>query len=332
MAKMNSKSILVSLVLLALSAVWFSNAHSAVAVTGHYYRSGKMRESCRWSVPAQQFLKLPDAAKIELMKSCIVGIDIDGVIARDDGPDFVNLVSWFDTYSKRTNGGAPPVGLNSKGGSMVASIMIAKAIRSSSRMRNAGFTEVFPADECYSACVIVLAGGYRRHVAWGGRVGIHRPYFVEDEYVQLGYKDLKEAYDGIYDQLSVLFRQWNLSRSLVDDMFAVPSTEVRILTAEELSAYGLNKTDRVLVEQSNADTRTACGDKALAESGGEDANDSNWWASAKGQSCLKKINALSQARAIAKMKRLCGEAEVQAAEQGRGAVSQKCLDKYSQAD
>lgn len=327
---MTLKPYLSALLLLAIFPLWFADAQSAVAVTGHYYKGVGVSEACRWSLPAQRFLKLPDAAKIELMKSCVIGIDIHGVIARDDGPDFVNLVSWFDAYLKRINGGSVPVSLNSNGGSVVASIMMAKAIRSSSRMRNAGFTTVFPGDKCYSSCVMVLAGGYRRNVAFGGRIGIHRPYFVADEYVELGYKDLKEAYDGVYEQLSALFRQWNLSRSLVDDMFAVPSTDVRILTEEELSAYGLNKTDRVLAEQLNADTRTACGDKALAESGGEDNGDVNWWNSHNGKDCLNKINALMKVRMIAKIKRLCGDADGLAAENGQS-ISKQCVDKYSAA-
>lgn len=87
-------------------------------------------------------------------------------------------------------------------------------------------------DQCLSACVIILAGSYYRSRAVAGTVGIHRPYFVEDENLELSYSDLQAAYDALYDELSSLFDRWNLPKSLIDAMYAVPSDEVRILTPD----------------------------------------------------------------------------------------------------
>jgi hypothetical protein len=328
------KPYLGSLLLLALSPLWFADAHSAVRVLGHYSVRGRIEsqsESCRWSLPAQQFLKLSDSGKTELLNGCDVIVLIEGMITGDDGSDFVKLRSWSDGYYKRSKlGYLWQLRLNSAGGSVVASIMMAKAIRASALMHDRGMGWIGPGDKCYSACVIVLAASYRRSVA--GRVGIHRPYFVGDEYTQMGYKDLKQAYDGLYEELSALFKQWNLSRPLVDDMFAVPSTGVRILTDEELSAYGLNKDDWVLTEEFNADTRAACGEEAAVKGSVEDAvAASAWWASPKGQECQRKLNALAKARSVARIKRLCGEASANAYERGQR-VSQECVDRIKAAE
>ena len=326
---MTLKPHLGSLLLLALSPLWFADAHSAVRVLGF---SSMGRESCRWALPAQQFLKLADSEKIELFNACEVQFLIQGIITGDDGRDFVNLISWYDGYYKRSKNGRflPTVRLNSEGGSVVASIMMAKAIRASALMRDTGSTWIAPGKKCYSACVIVLGASYRRSVA--GRVGIHRPYFVGDEYTQMGYKDLQHAYDGLYEELSALFKKWNLSRSLVDDMFAVPSTGARILTDEELSAYGLNKDDWVLTEEYNANVRAACGEEAAVKGSVEDAFAvMAWWASPKGQECQRRLDALSKARLVAKIKKLCGEAAGNAVEHAQG-LSQECIDKYMAAE
>ena len=327
---MTLKPHLGSLLLLALSPLWFADAHSALRILGSPFPGG--RESCRWSLPAQQFLMLSDSGKIELLNGCDVKLFIVGMITADDGTDFVKLASWSDGYYKRsgTIGYLSQLRLNSAGGSVVASIMIAKAIRASALMHDRGMAWIPPASKCYSACVIVLAGSYRRIVA--GSVGIHRPYFVGDEYTQMGYKDLKQAYDGLYETLSALFKQWNLSRPLIDDMFAVPSTGVRILTDEELSAYGLDKDDWVLTEEYNANVRDACGDEAAAKASVEDGLAAMaWWASPKGQECQHKVGALLTARLWAKIKRLCGETAANTVEHGQP-PSRECIAKYKAAE
>jgi hypothetical protein len=238
----------------------------------------------------QQFLELPDRSKIELAHGCQIRFLIHDTISSYDGQAFSGLMSWLDAHAKLREFALPNVYLNTGGGSVIAAIAMAKAIRGSLVMRRAGSTVIALGDSCYSACVIVLAGSYRRDVF--GRVGIHRPYFVGDEYTQMGYHNLKQAYDGLYEKLSALFKQWNLSRSFVDDMFAVPSTDVHILTDRELSAYGLNKDDWVLTEEFNVLVRNACGDQALAKS----ESSLKWWDSAEGEECRQKMNVRSNAK------------------------------------
>ena len=184
-------------------------------------------------------------------------------------------------------------------------------------MRDSGLASVDPGDKCYSACVFILAGSYRRLV--GGSVGIHRPYFIGDEYLQMGYTNLQQAYDGLYEQLSALFKQWNLSRLLIDDLFVVPSSELHVLTDRELSAYGLNSDDRVLDEEWNAKVRASCGEAALREF-------------PISEECLNKINRANRARTIDKVRRLCGDGAALDTESGRRALAESCLKKLSVTD
>lgn len=311
-----------SFLLMTVSVLWFADANSAVWVSTFSYDNDG---SCRRSLPADQFLNYSYTERTELLGGCSRGILIKGEITERDASNFLKLISFSDQLYKRGEGALPEVWLNSEGGSVVAAISIAKAIRASVSMRGVGTTRIPVDSGCYSACVFILAGSYRRMVL--GKVGIHRPYFIGDEYAQMGYKNLKQAYDGLYGKLTTLFKQWNLSRSLVDDMFDVESTDVRILTEEELGSYGLNKTDWVLTEEHNAEVRAVCGEEDLAESKAK----LTFWDSPRGEECLRKINARLAERSKAKIRKLCGAADVNASDAGQR-LSQGCLDKVNAPD
>jgi hypothetical protein len=109
-------------------------------------------------------------------------------------------------------------------------------------------------------------------------------------------------------------------------MFAIPSNDLQILTESQLARYRLSTEDLVLAEQANAETRAICGPEAAVASGGNGA----WWVSQDGQACRDKINVASKARSIAKIKKLCGDADAQAIEHD-GSLSQACADKFNAA-
>ncbi|HEY1806822.1 MAG TPA: hypothetical protein VGG45_20295 [Terracidiphilus sp.] len=306
-----------SLMLMLISALWFSDANSAVWVSPSPFAQD---DQCRWSLSVDQFLGYPNTERTGLQRACGITFLINGEITEDDASKFTKLVNWSDGLYKRGKGGVAHVFLNSEGGSVFAAINIAKAIRASASMRAAGDTTIPVGGGCYSACVIVLAGGYRRLVL--GKVGIHRPFFVGNEYEQMGYKNLEQAYDRLYSELATLFKRWNLSRSLVDDMFAVASTDVHVLNEQELDSYGLSKDDWVLTEQHDAEVRAACGGKDLAES----AANPTFWDSAKGEECLRKMNAGQHEIFKEKIKKLCDGRDATTYNNGQR-PSQGCLDK-----
>lgn len=310
--------------LMTISALWFSDANSAVWVSPQSaFWLPPQDDQCQWSLPVDQFLGHSNTERVELVRGCAINFLIKGEITQDDASKFAKLVHWLDELYKHGKGGVAGVLLNSEGGSVLAAIDIAKAIRTSASMRRSGGTTIVPVGAgCYSACVIVLAGSYRRLVL--GPVGIHRPFLVGDEAAQMGRRNLQQAYDGLYLELTTLFKQWNLSRSLVDDMFAVASTDVHVLNEHELDSYGLNKNDWVLTEQNNAEVRAACGGQDLETLAANPA----FWNSARGEECLRKINTRKRAIFTAKIKKLCSADDVSTFGKGQR-PSQECLDKVN---
>lgn len=309
---------LVSLMLmLIMSVLRFSDGNCAVWVSPASFAQDSQ---CQWSLPADQFLAYPNTERTKLERACGMTFHITGEITGDDASKFTELVNWLNE-SWRREGDVASISLNSEGGSVFAAINIAKVIRASVSMRlGAGATIIQPRNICYSACVFILAASYRRLVL--GHVGIHRPFFVDGEYEQMGYENLQQAYDALYLELRTLFRRWNLPRSLVDDMFAVASTDVHVLDDQELDSYGLSKDDWVLTEQQNAEVRAACGAQDLAES----AADPTFWSSAKGEECLRKENSRERKIFNDKVKSRCDATDAARAIKNLR-PSQGCLDR-----
>ena len=140
--------------------------------------------------------------------------------------------------------------LDSRGGDADAAISIAKIVRQSALFERVpvearvaeGIDSV-----CFSACVVIFSAGYRRSLEFDingnpelpSRLGIHGP----GQY---------DAGNGRYDssaengeirrvsrRLRAWFREIGVSDKIVDDMFAVPYNDIRLLTKEELVGYGL---------------------------------------------------------------------------------------------
>lgn len=130
----------------------------------------------------------------------------------------------------------PHVRLNSPGGSVGAAMAIGRNFRKIRAIATMGEAHI-----CHSACVFVLAGATQRAI--GGSVGIHRPYseltgLLDIEKAQSEYTRLSQA--------SKLFlREMNLPEELYEAMVRTPPEEIRLLDRNELSAFGLNKTDPV---------------------------------------------------------------------------------------
>lgn len=246
-----------------IAALYTNLAFGDVFLKGYSGSPEGKREVCQWRIPIGLFNQLSKSQKIQMMRPCYPSIDIVGEIRTTDGGYFEEFMTFYDAikpielFEENKHTYHPQIFLNTPGGSIVSAIKIAKAIRQSEKMQDSIGTHVVGDDVCYSACVIILAGSYSRNTY--GPVGIHRPHFVGEEYIEWGYDDMQSAYTALYDVLSDLFIQANLSRRLVDDMFAIPSNELRILSKDELNQYGLSKDDLVIQEQKFTEMRTVCG-------------------------------------------------------------------------
>jgi hypothetical protein len=150
--------------------------------------------------------------------------------------------------------------LNSNGGDLQESLSFARLLRE--RNLRDVVVEVPQGSHCYSSCVFLVAGGFRRGIY--GEIGIHRPYFTEKAVHEEGYKSLQEAYDSVFAQLKTFFASVNISDRLLSDMWLVTSDRLRILTDAELEQYGLSSDDVVMTELENSRLRDVCGAAAPA--------------------------------------------------------------------
>lgn len=131
--------------------------------------------------------------------------------------------------------------LDSLGGDLTAAIVAGRAMR-----KARATAQVYK--QCYSACVLVLAGAVERTVY--GKIGIHRPYSA---YVgKRDYQSTQKEYRKIETSVRDYLNEMNFPAELFYAMMAVPADEVHILTWEENEAFGLRGTDRVEQEMEDA--------------------------------------------------------------------------------
>ena len=177
---------------------------------------------------------------------CRVSVRIRGTINRDGAYLFSNLVRRMDELDFEPS----TIILDSRGGDADAAISMAKIVRQSALFERVP-VEARVAEGvdsvCFSACVVIFSAGYRRSLEFDingnpelpSRLGIHGP----------GQYDAGNArYDSSADNSEILrvsrrlkawFREIGVSDTIVDDMFAVPFNDIRLLTRDELVGYGL---------------------------------------------------------------------------------------------
>ncbi|MBN8717636.1 MAG: hypothetical protein J0I72_07590 [Stenotrophomonas sp.] len=94
---------------------------------------------------------------------------------------------------------------------------------------------------CYSACVLILAAGDMRVIV--GPVGIHRMIALQSPVRSR--RELGEALRRISDELRNYLERNGASIEVYDLMTTVPNRKLRILTDEELEAFGLSGANAV---------------------------------------------------------------------------------------
>jgi hypothetical protein len=223
--------------------------------------SDKTIEGCRSTTP----YKMSAATFLSIVedKSKRVGFCGPIVIAFDgniDAESMATLRRLVVLTVERPNIIGGWVDINSNGGDLREALSFARLLRD----RNIRYVtmEVPQESHCYSSCVFLLAGGFRREIY--GEIGIHRPYFTDKTVHEQGYTSLQDAYDSVFAQLKSFFAHVNISDRLVSDMWLVTSDRLRILTVAELEQYGLSSDDTVMTELDNSKLRDVCGESAPA--------------------------------------------------------------------
>ncbi|KWR88571.1 hypothetical protein RM96_18905 [Cupriavidus sp. IDO] len=77
-----------------------------------------------------------------------------------------------------------------------------------------------------------------------GKVGIHRPYFVDipNQGVDVGLRETLVASKKYFEEM-------NIPTNLADEMFSIPPGDIEILSDAKLAFYRLNQPDMAFAEE-----------------------------------------------------------------------------------
>ncbi len=168
--------------------------------------------------------------------NCPLVIAASGEIALDSDERFVRFVQLQVVGQRVTS----VVLMSSPGGNLVGSIRLGLV------MRQLGFSIMvgqaragrFLTARCYSACAYTLAGGRRRIVPEGSEVGVHKAWTNQRrqrDIVGSGTIDARISVEGFSPFLSRYLQSMGVSNQLVALADATPSSDIRVLSREELS-------------------------------------------------------------------------------------------------
>ena len=178
--------------------------------------------------------------------ACRISIRLRGVINREGAALFARLVEKLAEQEAIVT----QLVLDSGGGDAQAAIYVGRLVRESpvfsaapvtTRISNAGGAV------CFSACVVVLAAGYHRELEFDiegdsslpSRIGIHGPGQFDREAGRYDSSAGNRDIALVKRQLEAYFAEVGVAKQLVDDMFALPFDDIRLLTRDELVDYGL---------------------------------------------------------------------------------------------
>jgi len=186
-----------------------------------------------------------------LMEGCregdVVRVRYAGKIARD----FTALVERVTRMAEELGISHRVLDLDSTGGH------VEDAIRTGDWIGNHRWTLWVREDSvCHSACVFVLAGGDSRVLA--GRVGIHR--IIRLSSTATSRHELNTELQAVYGTVRAYLERNGASPLLADAMKTVPNRSLRLLTQDELAAYGLDGNNAAQDDLDRVRLLAKCGD------------------------------------------------------------------------
>lgn len=208
------------------------------------YAGNDGKPDCDWYRSASELINA-DGPK-GFGRECQVNIRIRGTINRDGAFLFTNLVRRIGEFGYRP----AAIVLDSRGGDADAAISMARLIRSEpmfTALPVQARIAAGPESVCFSACVIVFSAGYRRsldfdingNAALPSRLGIHGPGQFDPENGRYDSAATNTEIQRVSRRLKDYFSDIGVAEVLVDDMYAVPFEEIRLLSRQELVDYGL---------------------------------------------------------------------------------------------
>jgi hypothetical protein len=109
---------------------------------------------------------------------------------------------------------------------------------------------------CHSACVFILAAGDNRIVS--GDVGIHRIIRLHSDATTRA--ELDAELRDVHDNIKEYFARNGADVAVADMMMTVPSSQLRLLTADELRQYGLSGSNPVQDDLERIRLARKCGE------------------------------------------------------------------------
>ena len=185
---------------------------------------------------------------------CNPKIQFDGQIKEGDLDVLKSLVDKTCNKVKKNKNGYIKylLSLNSDGGDVTTALSIGRFIRNLSfPVKSAHFEVwVFGRYKCNSSCVFLIAAGQSRKVY--GKVGIHRPYFVELS-PNLSTADIGRIRSEQTRLMKSYFAEMDVPESLLDAMLSIPPENIKILSESELKQYRIYYDDANFEEKETAE-------------------------------------------------------------------------------
>ncbi len=165
--------------------------------------------------------------------------------------DFADLVERLSAMADRMEIGKRILDIDSAGG------QVEDGIRAGDTIGDAHWTIwVRDGSLCHSACVFILAAGDNRIIS--GDVGIHRIIRLHSDATTRA--ELEAELRDVHDRIKEYFARNGVDVAVADMMMTVPSSQLRLLTADELRQYGLSGSNPVQDDLERIRLARKCGE------------------------------------------------------------------------
>ena len=217
--------------------------------------SGKAWVSCSTDYAddgnGQALVDLGYLSVLDAMEPCresgVVRLRYEGKVSSD----FADLVERVTAMADRMDIDRRVLDLDSTGG------QVEDGIRAGDAIGDARWTIwVREGDVCHSACVFILAAGDNRLVS--GPVGIHRIIRLHSEATTRA--ELESELRAVHANIKDYFARNGVDVAVADMMMTVPSSQLRLLTADELREYGLAGSNPVQEDLERIRLARKCGE------------------------------------------------------------------------
>lgn len=122
--------------------------------------------------------------------------------------------------------------LNSTGGDMYEAMKIGELLR-----KHKIQTMIRPQEKCYSACVLVLAGGVARFPF--GQIGVHSFYSKAMTKAGFDYEKEEATYRAVAEDVNKYLVRMRVPTALLDEMIKTPPATMKMLDPKDTQRLGL---------------------------------------------------------------------------------------------